>query len=412
MHPGNPGIAQIADLVPISVDEIHRLADFATELKIDLTVVGPELPLSLGIVDEFESRGLRIFGPRQAAAQLESSKVFAKDFMIRHDIPTARSEVVHDEAEARKAIDHFGFPVVLKADGLAAGKGVLILQNEADLEEAMRVFYGERRFGASADTVLVEEFLEGEEVSFMGLCDGKRILTLATSKDYKRIGDGDSGANTGGMGAHSPAGVLGSAESSMILEEVLKPTIQGMEAEGVPFVGVLYAGLMMTENGPQVLEFNARFGDPECQPIMMRLENDLAPLLYAGAGGDFGVDRLTFRRQAAACVVLASRGYPEKPITGDVIQNLDAAAELEDVQVFHSGTRQEGDDVISAGGRVLTVCALGTDLRVALRKAYVAANTITWENRVFRTDIGRRVVEAIADLQDTGSVRLADHDLD
>ncbi len=402
--PGNPGIAALADCVPIAPDEVQALADFATELKIDLTVVGPELPLSLGVVDDFQSRGLLVFGPRQAAAQLESSKLFAKEFMLRHGIPTARSEVANDADEARAFGRKLGFPVVLKADGLAAGKGVIIATDKKELDAAITVFFDERRFGTSGDTVLVEEFLEGEEVSFMGLSDGRRILPMATAKDYKRLGDGDVGPNTGGMGAHTPAGVIGGTSVAAILEQVMMPTVGGMAEEDTPFVGVLYAGLMLTADGPKVLEFNTRFGDPECQPLLMRLESDLAEILEAGAQGDFGSLGIEFARQAASSVVLASRGYPEKPVSGEVIEGLEAAAAHEGVQVFHAGTREENGKVVSSGGRVLNVCATGFDLRDALRNAYQAATEIKWPSKILRTDIGRRVIEHHHAINQTGDV--------
>jgi phosphoribosylamine--glycine ligase len=391
--PGNPGTAQVADNVPIAADEIHRLADFAADLKIDLTVVGPELSLSLGIADDFHSRGLRLFGPRRQAAELESSKVFAKRFMERHSIPTAPFEIVHDAAEAKRAAESFGFPVVLKADGLAAGKGVLIVQDDEQLQAALETLFEERRFGAAADRVVVEAFLPGEEVSFIALCDGKRLLPMATSKDYKRIGDQDKGPNTGGMGAHSPSGVLSGEEASRVVETILRPTVQGMAEEGRPIVGVLYAGLMLTEQGPQVLEYNLRFGDPETQPLMMRIDGDLLPVLAAGAAGDFGNHRLTFRKEAAACIVLASFGYPGKPVKGEVIEGLDRAAAREGVQVFHAGTAERDGQILSAGGRVLGVSAVGHGLAEALKRAYEATAEIQWPSKVIRRDIGRRVLE-------------------
>jgi phosphoribosylamine--glycine ligase len=352
--PGNPGIAALADRVPLAPEEVQRLADFATELRIDLTVVGPELPLTLGIADEFANRGLPIFGPSQRAAELEGSKVFAKQFMERHGIPTAPFEVVHDAAAARAAAGRFGYPVVLKADGLAAGKGVLIVQDASELGDALHALFEERQFGASADRVVVEAFLTGEEVSFMALCDGERVLPLATARDYKRIGDGDTGPNTGGMGAHSPAGGLSAEAAADAVETILRPVVAGLAAEGRPFTGVLYAGLMLSPEGPRVLEFNARFGDPEAQVLMLRLEDDLLPILAAGAAGRFEARRLSFRREVAACVVLASPGYPGRPTQGETIRGLDRAAALPGVEIFHAGTawaREGADELVSAGGR-------------------------------------------------------------
>ncbi len=393
--PGNPGVDAVADRVPIAADEVQRLADFAADLKIDLTVVGPELPLTLGIVDEFATRGLPIFGPSREAARLEGSKVFAKHFMRDHGIPTAAFEVALDAGQAKKAAKKLGLPVVLKADGLAGGKGVVIPRNKKELSAALDLFFAERKFGAAGSQVVVEEHLEGEEVSLMAIVDGQRLLPLATSKDYKRIGDGDEGPNTGGMGAHSPSGVLPAADAKQILDQVMRPVITGMAAKGSPFRGFLYAGLMLTAEGPRVLEFNARLGDPEAQPIMMRLADDLLPVLARGATGSFESTRLGFHKAAAACVVLAAAGYPGSPQVGEPIRGLEAASRHDGVEVFHAGTRLEGEEVVTAGGRVLNVCATGADLRGALRRAYQAAEEIRWEHKVFRTDIGRRVLELI-----------------
>ncbi len=392
--PGNPGIAGLADLVPVAPEEIHRLADFASDLRIDLTVVGPELPLSLGIADEFARRGLAIFGPAQLAAEIEGSKVFAKQFMERHGLPTAPFEVVHDAAEARAAAGRFGLPVVIKADGLAAGKGVIIPADEAELETAIQALFEERRFGASGDRAVVEQFLEGEEVSFMALSDGSRLLPLAIAKDYKRIGDGDTGLNTGGMGSHSPVGLPSSEAAAEIVETVMRATISGLAEEGRPFVGVLYAGMILTADGPRVLEFNARFGDPEAQVLLLRLEDDLLPVLAAAAAGDFDVHRrLHFRKEAAACVVLASQGYPGRPVTGEVIEGLSGPL-APGVEVFHAATRRGPQgELLTAGGRVLSVCALGPDLLGALKKAYAAAAEIQWPGKIYRRDIGRRVLD-------------------
>ncbi|MEM9290367.1 MAG: phosphoribosylamine--glycine ligase [Acidobacteriota bacterium] len=392
--PGNPGIEAVADRVPIAVDEVHKLADFAADLKIDLTVVGPELPLSLGLADELQSRGLAVFGPSRRAAELESSKIFAKEFMRRHGVPTPDFRIVHDIDEAREAVRAFGLPSVLKADGLAAGKGVLIPRDDQELETALATFFAERRFGAAADRVLVERFLPGEEVSFIALSDGERVLPFAPSKDYKRIGEGDTGPNTGGMGAHSPAGVLNASQVSTVLDRVVRPTIAGMREDGRPFVGVLYAGLMLTAEGPQVLEYNVRFGDPECQPLMLRLQDDLLEVLASGAAGRFDAQRLRFRKEAAACVVLASEGYPGKVLKGQPISGLDAAAGRPGVEIFHAGTRRDGDEVLTSGGRVLSVCASGADLLAALRNAYEAAGDIRWSGKILRRDIGRRVLHS------------------
>ncbi|HVT60162.1 MAG TPA: phosphoribosylamine--glycine ligase [Thermoanaerobaculia bacterium] len=407
--PGNPGIAQLADRVPVAPEETLRLADFAADLRIDLTIVGPELPLTLGIADEFARRKLPIFAPNQRAAELEGSKVFAKQFMERHGIPTAPFAVVHDAAEARAERKRFGFPVVVKADGLAAGKGVTVAADEEELEAALQALFEERRFGASGDRAVIEEFQQGEEVSFMALCDGERLLPLAIAKDYKRIGEGDTGPNTGGMGSHSPAGLpLSSEEAAEIVETVMRATVAGMAEEGRPLVGVLYAGLMLTASGPKVLEYNVRFGDPEAQVLMLRLEDDLLPILAEAAGEGFDTRRLRFRKEAAACIVLASPGYPGRPVTGEPIRGLDRAAG-QGAEVFHAGTRVDaGGELLSDGGRVLSVCALGPDLVGALRRAYLAVSEVDWPGKVFRRDIGRRVVgrleqRAGADLGESGA---------
>ena len=392
--PGNVGIAQHADLVPIAAEEIPSLAELAADLSIDLTIVGPELPLSFGIVDEFQARDLPIYGPSRNAAQLESSKVFAKQFMVRNDVPTAAFEVVHDAAEAKAAIKQIGIPCVMKADGLAAGKGVLILKSKADAAEATTAFFEERRFGASGDRVLVEPFLEGQEVSFIGFSDGQHLLPLATSKDYKRIGEGDTGLNTGGMGAHSPSGIVAAEQAADVLERVMNRTVAGMAAEGNPFVGVLYAGLMMTSDGPRVLEYNVRLGDPEAQALLMRVEHDLASLLLRGSNGDFQASRIGFSRAAAACIVLAAAGYPEGAEKGAIIEGLDDLDGRPETQVFHAGTKEVDGQIVVGGGRVLNVCARGEGLRQALRNAYDAAALIRWPGMQMRRDIGRQVLEA------------------
>jgi phosphoribosylamine--glycine ligase len=389
--PGNPGIARLAETVPIAAEDVGRLVELAMAERIDLTVVGPEAPLTLGLADELAARGLAVFGPSRAAAEIEGSKVFAKQFLERHGIPTAPFIVVRDAAEAHAARNRFGWPVVLKADGLAAGKGVLIARDAAEFDDAVRVLFAERRFGAAADQVVIEGFLAGEEVSFMALSDGERLLPLATARDYKRIGDGDTGPNTGGMGCHSPSGLVSDDEAECLAAAVLRPATVGLAAEGRPFVGILYAGLMLTEEGPCVLEFNARLGDPETQVLLPRLEDDLLPVLANGAAGRFGMPYLRFRRETAACVVLASPGYPDKPVTGEPIRGLERAAALPGVEIFHAGTALRTDgELVSAGGRVLSVCALGADLAGALDRAYAAVAEIDWPGKVFRRDIGGR----------------------
>jgi phosphoribosylamine--glycine ligase len=404
--PGNPGIAKIAACLPKGADEIHALADFAQEARIDLTIVGPELPLTLGIADEFASRGLALFGPTRAAAELEGSKAFTKRFLDRHAIPTAEFRLARDRPEAERAVQEFGIPVVLKADGLAAGKGVVVATERAEVDAALSAFFDSRRFGAAGDVVVVERFLVGEEVSLLALADGERLLPLATARDYKRLLDGDRGPNTGGMGAHSPSGVLDGRNAAEVLERVMRPTLDGLAEEGRPFTGVLYAGIMLTDDGPKVLEFNVRLGDPEAQAILLRLEDDLLPILAAGAAGSFGVSRLHFRKAASAIVVLASDGYPERPVTGEPIQGLEAAEAMEGVVVFHAGTAAADGQIVAAGGRVLNVGALGPDLASALRTAYGAASAIDWPSKRFRTDIGRRLLERVELSGETGAFDL------
>ncbi|MCY3930286.1 MAG: phosphoribosylamine--glycine ligase [Acidobacteria bacterium] len=391
--PGSPGTEECGESVALDVTDIDGLARFAAERRIDLAVVGPEVPLSLGVVDAFRERGLAIFGPTRAAARLESSKVLAKEFMRRHGVPTCDFEVTGDRDAARRAAERFGLPAVLKADGLAAGKGVLIVSTLAELEAALDGFFVERRFGDAGDRILIEPFVPGEEVSFIGFCDGRRVLPLATSKDYKRVGDGDSGPNTGGMGAHSPAGIVSDGEVDRIMREVMEPTVAGMAAEGTPFSGVLYAGLMMSPDGPQVLEFNTRLGDPEAQALLLRLDEDPVDLFLAGAGGDFGRSQLAFRAGASACLVLANRGYPGKASSGDLIEGIEDARACEGVVVFHAGTGRNGGAVTATGGRVLNVCAVGEDLGQALERAYGAAALIRWPSKAMRSDIGRRVLD-------------------
>src|SRR6185436_14134336 len=310
--PGNAGIAGVADCVQIGVADIIELADFAEKLRIDLTIVGPELPLTLGIVDEFQKRGLPIFGPTRLAAELEGSKVFSKEFMRKYNIPTAASVTCSSLDEAKKAMKDFGYSCVLKVDGLAAGKGVLVVESASETEDFLRAVFEDKKFGNAANRILVEEFLKGEEVSFMVITDGKKSLPLAPAKDYKKVFDGDKGPNTGGMGAHSPAVVLGGETAAEIMRTIILPTVQGMSTEGRPYTGVLYAGIMLTTDGPKVLEYNCRFGDPETQVQMLRLEDDLADVCLKVARGSVGdMKALTWKKEAAACVVIAVEGYPD-----------------------------------------------------------------------------------------------------
>jgi phosphoribosylamine--glycine ligase len=387
--PGNPGIAELADCLPVMPGDIVEIADLAEKLQIDLTVVGPELPLSLGIVDEFAKRDLPVFGPTLLAAQIESSKVFAKEFFARHRIPTAESRVCSTADEARTAIKHFGFPVVLKADGLAGGKGVFTVESDEDARRALSLFFEERVFGSAGNRVLVEEFLRGNEASFLALCDGQTAVPLPTARDYKKVYDGDRGPNTGGMGGHSPAGVMDAATSTMVLKDIIWPTLKGLAAEGRVFRGVLYAGLMLTESGPQVLEFNARFGDPETEVIVPRIKSDLAALLAAGARGDLEkCESIEVKPEVCVGVVLCAAGYPGPHEKGKPISGVNDAARTQGVEIFHAGTAREGDRLITAGGRVLVVTATAPTISEAASHAYEAADKIEFEGKHLRRDIG------------------------
>lgn len=391
--PGNAGIASVADCVPIGVADIIELADFAEKLKMDLTIVGPELPLTLGIVDEFQKRELPIFGPTRLAAELEGSKVFSKEFMRKYGIPTAEAAACNSVDEAKAALKQIGFPAVLKVDGLAAGKGVVIVQSKAEADEYLRLVFEEKRFGTAASRILVEEFLTGEEVSFMVITDGKRSLPLAPAKDYKKAFDGDTGPNTGGMGAHSPAVVLSGETAAEIMKTIMLPTLQGMSSEGRPYMGVLYAGLMLTANGPKVLEYNCRFGDPETQVQMLRLEDDLADICLRAARGNLGdMKSLNWRKEAAACVVVAVDGYPDDYARGQEVQ-IDA---LDDdaVVVFHAGVVKKAGKLVNQAGRVVSVCARAATLSEALAKAYHAAPKVRFDGARYRRDIGYRALEA------------------
>ncbi len=393
--PGNPGIAQAADLLPVSPNDLLTLAEAAADLRVDLTIVGPEVPLAMGIADEFERRNLRLFGPRQAAAELESSKVFAKEFCWRHDIPTAAAKVVRSRDEARAAAREFGFPVVFKADGLAAGKGVLIINNKDELAEALDIFYEQRRFGDAGDKVLVEECLVGEEVSYMAICDGTRVVPIATSHDYKRAHDNDEGPNTGGMGAHSPALVIPPGTSRLILDTVVRPVVAGMAAEGREYRGVLYAGLMLTKDGPRVLEFNCRFGDPETQAIFLRLDDNFARVALDAAGGVLGVPTMRWRKEAVACVVVAADGYPGNPLKGSEITGTNEAMALPGVTVYHAGTKRDRGHLVTSGGRVLSVCGRGPTLDEALTVAYGGVEKISFEGMWYRSDIGQDTLRTL-----------------
>jgi phosphoribosylamine--glycine ligase len=388
--PGNGGMAQIARCVPVDLKSLSAMVRLAEAEKPDLTVVGPELPLSLGIVDELQQRGLRVFGPTRAAAMLESSKGFAKRFLQRHNIPTPNYAVCSSAAEVEKAIEMFHPPIVVKADGLAAGKGVVICESRHIASEAAQSLFTGALLGTPEQQLVIEEFLEGDEVSFLCLSDGKHVAPLVPAQDHKRIGEGDTGPNTGGMGVYSTDSLLDPAMSEWILHHIAVPTVQGMAAEETPFTGVLYCGLMMTARGPQVLEFNARFGDPETQAIMVRLECDLVDVLEACVDGRLADTPLRWSPGAAACVVASSGGYPGSYKNGLPITGLAAAAQVPGVQVFHAGTAQVGGQIVTAGGRVLGVTAAADSLDQALARAYQAMAEISFEGLYYRRDIGHR----------------------
>ena len=389
--PGNPGIAEVADCLPVLPGDIVEVADLAETLKMDLTVVGPELPLALGIGDEFGKRDLPIFGPSRLAAQIEASKVFAKEFLHRHGIPTAEALVCASREEAQSAIKRMGYPAVLKADGLAGGKGVLIAESREESDRALSLFFDERVFGSAGDRVLVEEFLTGSEVTFLAVCDGKTAVPLPTSRDYKKVYDGDRGPNTGGMGALSPSGNLDVAASSEAFKEIIRPAVAGLASEGRPFRGVLYAGLMVTESGLKVLEFNARLGDPEAEVVLPRLQSDLAALLVAAIRGE--LERhppLEVKPEVCVGVVLCSGGYPGRYETGKPISGWAEVAHLPSVELFHAGTARAGDQLVTGGGRVFVVTATAPTTAEAAARAYEGADAIQFEGRHFRRDIGRR----------------------
>ncbi|MBI5826308.1 MAG: phosphoribosylamine--glycine ligase [Deltaproteobacteria bacterium] len=363
--------------------------------RIDLTVVGPEVPLTLGIADEFERAGLRIFGPSRLASEIEGSKAFSKGLMARYNIPTARYREFSDPLEARAYVKEIAPPLVVKADGLAAGKGVVICAAEDEALEAIENIMVKKAFGPSGARVVIEEFLEGEEASFLAVTDGKTVVPLAPAQDHKAIYDGDMGPNTGGMGTYSPAPLMTPELEREVMERVMKPMVEAMEAEGRPYRGVLYAGLMIGGVGVKVLEFNCRFGDPETQPIMMRLEDDLFDLLMRAAEGRLAGVRLKWSDKHAVCVVMAAGGYPGDYARGSVISGLDEAGGMEDVMVFHAGTAFKDGHVVTSGGRVLGVTALGNGIKEAIERAYRAVELISWEGAYYRKDIGYKALRRL-----------------
>lgn len=390
--PGNAGIAGQATCVSLKVDDIDGLLAFAQQKQIDLTVVGPELPLTLGVVDRFRAAGLTIFGATRAAAQIEGSKSFSKDLMAKYGVPTASYGTFTDCDEAVAFIKQQGAPIVVKADGLAAGKGVILADTVEQAVAAVESILCEGAFGSAGARVVIEEFLEGEEASFLAFTDGERIVPLASSQDHKAAYDGDTGPNTGGMGAYSPAPVVTPAIHDKIIEQVLKPTIAGMAAEGCAYSSILYAGVMIKDGELKVLEFNARFGDPETQPLLARLKSDIVPVLLACARGDLSGVELEWHDKAAVCVVMASGGYPGDYAKGHAIDGLDVAAGIEDLVVFHAGTTLQDDSIVTSGGRVLGVTGLGTTVAEAIERAYQGVKTINWKDVHYRSDIGRKAL--------------------
>ena len=392
--PGNPGIARVARTVAVDVDDLDAFVALATREAIDLTIVGPELPLSLGIADRFASAGLRLFGPTAAAARLETSKAFAKAFMKRHGVPTARFATCSslDDAIAIVRAGSFGMPIVLKADGLAAGKGVVIAPTRDDAETALVAAMRDRRFGTAGETVVIEECLSGPEVSFFLVCDGARALPIGSAQDHKRIFDDDQGPNTGGMGAFAPSPIFPAALQSRVMTEIVEPVIKGMAGEGYPFVGFLYAGLMLTADGPKVIEFNVRMGDPETQVVMPLIDEPLIPMLTAAADRSLTQSVCRLATRSAVGVVIASRGYPQSSDIGQTIHGIADAEQLPGVAVYHAGTAIEDGRLVTAGGRVLTVVSCDETFPGAIARAYAGVEKIRFDGMQFRRDIGRRAV--------------------
>jgi phosphoribosylamine---glycine ligase len=388
--PGNGGIAEYAECVDIEVDDLDGLLNFARDNGIGLTVVGPEAPLSLGIVDSFEKNGLRIFGPCLKGAMLESSKAFSKDFMIRNNIPTAAYRVYYDPEKAKEEIDGFGYPLVIKADGLAAGKGVIIAQSRVEAVAAIDDMLTVKKFGEAGCRIVVEEFLSGREASILAFVDSKIAVPMVSAQDYKRALDKDRGLNTGGMGAVSPAFYYDERTAAVAERDIIKRTVDALRAEGIYYKGVLYFGIMITEEGPKLLEYNARFGDPETEAVLMRLESDLVEIMNSVIDERLEAQEIEWKEEQAVCVVMASGGYPEHYETGLEIKGLDKAAESNDVKVFHAGTKKVSGKTVTAGGRVLVVSALEKSYELARDKAYQAVRDIQFERVHYRSDIGKK----------------------
>ncbi|MDI6789640.1 MAG: phosphoribosylamine--glycine ligase [Thermodesulfobacteriota bacterium] len=409
--PGNAGISTLAECVNISAEDIKGLCAFAQNKKIDLTVVGPETPLTLGIVDLFSAKKLSIFGPGKEAAAIEGSKVFAKKLMDKYHIPTGKYEVFTSTNKAMAYLKKAEFPLVIKADGLAAGKGVIVAQSYEEGAAAVDLIIQKKAFGEAGNKIIIEEFLEGEEVSFMAVTDGKTVLPLATSQDHKAIFDGDRGPNTGGMGAYSPAPLVTPQLHKQIMEEVMQPTFKALAAEGRPYRGVLYAGLIIKEGKARVLEFNGRFGDPEAQPILARMKSDLVEIMQAAIDSTLGGLSIDWDPRPAVCVVMASQGYPGNYEKGEVIQGLATVSKMKDVIVFHAGTVRKGNRLATSGGRVLGVTALGSDIKEAIDRVYEATGRIQWEGVYFRKDIGHKALKKQENTPLVGIVMGSDSDL-
>ncbi len=391
--PGNGGIGDDAECLPVDIKSVTGIVKLADQLKPDLIVVGPELPLMLGAVDELTARGFRVFGPTREASQLESSKSFAKEFMQRHRIPTAHYAICNSPAEIQEALPHFHTPIVVKADGLAAGKGVVICNTKEEVIQVSSEMLSGKMLGEAGSKIVLEECLTGEEISFLVLSDGEHVAPLAAAQDHKRIGDGDTGPNTGGMGAYSTNALLDDQMQHWLLHHVAQPVVAGMKAEGAEYKGVLYCGLMMTARGPMVLEFNCRFGDPETQPILMRLDSDLVEAMEAAIDGKLNEQELDWSPDAAACVVVSSGGYPGTYENGKAIHGLEQAGSLEGVKVFHAGTSKRDSSYYTAGGRVLGVTARGEDLKSAVDRAYEAVGKISFDGAYSRKDIAARALK-------------------
>jgi phosphoribosylamine--glycine ligase len=388
--PGNAGTAELAENIPIAADDIKGLLKFALKKRIGLTVVGPEQPLVKGVVDQFEEKGLRIFGPNARAAELEGSKSFSKDIMKKYGLPTAEYKTFNSAASAAKYIENKNCPLVVKANGLAAGKGVLLCQTADEALAAVDSIMGKRLFGEAGDQIVVEEFLEGEEVSVLVFSDGQSVLFMDSAQDHKAAYDGDKGPNTGGMGAFSPAPIFTEKMRQKVRDKIMLPMIRAMQQEGRPYKGILYAGLMLTKTGPQILEFNARFGDPETQPLLVRMDSDIVPIFEACIDGTLDECPLKWKNESSVCVVMAAKGYPDSYEKGKCISGLKDANALPGVVVFHAGTKEQDGEVLTQGGRVLGVTAIGDDTATAISRAYEAVEKIEWNGIHYRKDIGHR----------------------